>query len=333
MNDTRQGPTGPQKIGETARPPILVTGLGRSGTSWVGRVLSAPHDVAYILEPFNPALHFYGQFGPRLPGFFTYMAAHNADRYAAAVEDMLAFRYQPLAGLRAVLRPTLFRHSVRSARRFRENRQLRRRPLIKDPSAVFSAPWLAERFAMRIVIMVRHPAAVAASFKRLDYPRVPFEHLLNQSALMQDRLEAFRSELETVAAQPDALPIVEQAALLWKVVNAVVADYRQEHPDWLILRNEDIARDPENHFRQLFETLDLSFSPNGERAVRARILRAEDAPPQNPYSTRRHPAAAIAGWHRILSTDEIDAVRRRTEPIASAFYHDDDWSPREQRDC
>ena len=36
------------------RSPILVTGLPRSGTSWVGKMLAASGELVYVNEPLNP---------------------------------------------------------------------------------------------------------------------------------------------------------------------------------------------------------------------------------------------------------------------------------------
>ena len=44
--------------------PILVTGSHRSGTTWVGKMLAADSDTAYISEPLN-VLHRLGIFRAR----------------------------------------------------------------------------------------------------------------------------------------------------------------------------------------------------------------------------------------------------------------------------
>jgi len=37
-----------------SKSPILVTGMHRSGTTWVGRMLAASREAVYFHEPLNP---------------------------------------------------------------------------------------------------------------------------------------------------------------------------------------------------------------------------------------------------------------------------------------
>ncbi|MFN2389931.1 MAG: sulfotransferase, partial [Actinomycetota bacterium] len=140
----------------TARP-ILVTGSHRSGTTWVGKMLSASGQTAYLHEPFNPRRR-PGWTGNRIPYWFLYVTPANERYYVPVVEDLLALRYPWQSGLSDI---RSFRHAalyaVDGARSVRY-RLRRARPLVKDPIALFSAPWLADRFDAQVVIMVRHPA-------------------------------------------------------------------------------------------------------------------------------------------------------------------------------
>ena len=36
------------------KAPVVVTGMARSGTSWVGKLLQASGELTYINEPLNP---------------------------------------------------------------------------------------------------------------------------------------------------------------------------------------------------------------------------------------------------------------------------------------
>ncbi len=67
---------------------------------------------------------------------------------------------------------------------------------MKDPLALFSSEWLASEFDMDVVLLVRHPAAFAASVRRQGYHH-PFSHFLLQPALM-DRLRPFEAEIEAM---------------------------------------------------------------------------------------------------------------------------------------
>jgi hypothetical protein len=79
----------------------------------------------------------------------------------------------------------------------------RRRLLIRDPFDVFSLDWFVRRLNCSVVVVVRHPAAVVSSLKRLGYI-FDFRNLLQQPLLMADRLERFRPQMKaTLASHTD----------------------------------------------------------------------------------------------------------------------------------
>jgi hypothetical protein len=143
-------------------PPILVTGAHRSGTTWVGKMLALAPGVGYVHEPFSPRT----PRGLSPAGFRHYYAVvtpENAARYRSGLERSLELRYDlgaQLAGARSWRDLARVPVDYRRLRRWRGNGS---RPLVKDPIALLSAEWLAETFGMDVVVLIRHPAAFAAS--------------------------------------------------------------------------------------------------------------------------------------------------------------------------
>jgi hypothetical protein len=109
---------------------------------------------------------------------------------------------------------------------------------MKDPIALFSAPWLARTFNADVVVLIRHPAAVVSSLVRLDWIFY-FPYLLEQPELMRDWLAPFAEEIRRFAASPQ--PLLEQGILLWRIMHHVIFRYQQEHPEWIFLRHEDLS--------------------------------------------------------------------------------------------
>jgi hypothetical protein len=101
------------------------------------------------------------------------------------------------------------------------------RPLIEDPIALFSSEWLAERFDMHVVVVIRHPAAFVSSITRLGW-RHPLAHFLEQPLLMRDVLAPFTDAIRGAARRtPD---LVDEAALLWRIIHHAIARFRERHP-------------------------------------------------------------------------------------------------------
>jgi hypothetical protein len=302
--------------------PILVTGAHRSGTGWVGQSLTrSTAAIGYIWEPFSIRAR-PGILDLKFPYWFPYLCDENGEQYRPAIEKMLAWRYRPLAELSAVGSPKDAARMARDWSQFVLNRWRRATPLLKDPIALFSAEWLARSFGMRVVVLLRHPAAFAASLKRLGW-RHPFDHFLAQPLLMRDHLSAYTDEIRHYARHEQ--DIVDQAILLWRLIYDVVAGFRERHPHWAFLRLEDLSRDPLPCFRELFASLEVPFGEQVEEWIRATTDPNNPAEASRPDSVRRDSRSHVSNWKRTLTTDEVERVYARTSSLAGRFYGATDW--------
>jgi hypothetical protein len=305
--------------------PILVTGINRSGTTWVGQTLAQAPGVALIYEPFSPR-HRPGILRAATPAWFTYVSDAPPEGLAADVQRMLQFRYSYSAEISSLRSPRDAGRMVRDAARFARWRRARLRPLVKDPIAVLAAPWLAREFGMQVVVTIRHPAAYASSMRRLGWTH-DFSGFLAQPGLVDDLVPALRGDIEAMAARPG--DILDQAGLLWNVIHTVIDGYRRDHPDWIFVRHEDLSAAPVAAFRDIAGRVGLDFTPEVQAYV------ADTTSPGNPaeagrgvvHELRRDSGAAARTWHDRLTPDEVARVRARTEAVASAFYTDDEWRP------
>ncbi|HHS96331.1 MAG TPA: sulfotransferase [Chloroflexi bacterium] len=308
------------------RRPILVTGAIRSGTTWVGRMIAASPQVGYIHEPLNPweKSKNRGICDAPIPFWYFYITRENEAPYYQPIKRSLEFRYNLFKGLMGARSRADVRRILREYQTFRANRANNARPLVKDPFALFSAEWFAERFGAEVVILIRHPAAFVSSVKRLGWG-FPFWHLLRQPLLLRDHLRPFEEQIKEYA--PEKHPYIDQAALVWKMLYHVVLRYREKHEDWIFVRHEDLARDPMGGFRALFERLGLEFSPRVQDAVRRSTAASNpsEVPAERAFSIQRDSRASIWTWKKRLTAAEIQRIREATEEVAQAFYSDEDW--------
>ena len=153
----------------TGKQPILVTGSHRSGTTWVGRMLAEAPSVFYIHEPFSvsdpPGR---GICNVRFKHWFTYINSENETDYYKAIRNTVNLKYDVWGALKDVGSRNDFRNAYKEYRQFSTYRDQGARALLKDPIAVFSSAWLAERFKARVVILIRHPAAFVSSIMKLN---------------------------------------------------------------------------------------------------------------------------------------------------------------------
>jgi hypothetical protein len=273
---------------------VLVAGLPRSGTTWVGEVLGRTAGARYLHEPDNHLLRpeawwakrRLGPYPELRPGADVAPGPDGGD-YERLWERAFAggpARPSPVyAGLKILQRAGAPRVSGRLASRQRP------RPapgplVVKSVHCARSLEWAAERFGPAVVIVERHPFGVIASWRKLGWA---------------DFLDTDRAALRHSAAvlgvdpPPPGAPWLERAAWHYGVLSSYLEHARRRHPEWLVVRHELLCAGPEPAFRRLAGRLALRFTDDT-----ARFLAASNRPGDG-YSIHRL-------WH-----EQVDGGRSR----------------------
>jgi hypothetical protein len=301
--------------------PILVTGMHRSGTTWLGHMLCAGGSMIHVGEPLN-ILNRQTILRSKVDRWYTYISEDNEDLYLRNYQDAVAFRSHPIQDIRRA-RLGSPRDPIRIPKRWASfvlGRVQGRSLLVRDPFSVFSIAWFAHRLRFQIVVVVRHPLAVVASLKRLGYT-FDFKNLLEQSSLMNERLERFRPDMEKATASTD---VVEQGSLLWRIIYECVVEDLVELPACFV-RHEDLSRHPIQEYAQLYERLDLPFSDRARRIIKRHTndQNRKEVSVKNPFEIRLDSRANLDNWRRRLDGNEIDRILSATRPLVDRFYPDE----------
>jgi len=295
---------------ESAVRPILVTGMHRSGTTWLGRMLCASGRLIDVQEPLNVRNRL-TILKSRVPIWYAYITESNEEVFLRAYRDAVTFRVHPLWDL-ARIRFGLHRSPLRVSKRwgsFLLGRAQRRRLLIKDPFAVFSIPWFARRLNCQIVVTVRHPAAVVSSLKERGW-WFDFSDLLCQSQLMADQLARYEPAMRKALENPD--DIIGQGSLLWTIIHQTVREHQARGVDLRVVRHEDLTAHPEREYEVLYQHLELPFTS----AVRRTVARS----------------ARASAWRSRLDADELARIRTLTEDVWPDYYSSADWDSPTRRE-
>ncbi len=301
---------------ETSPAPILVTGAHRSGTTWVGKMLALDAQVAYISEPLN-VLHRPGVLRAKVKHWYQYICEQNEVEYLAPFEELLDYRYHTWSEIKSLRSLKDFLRMGRDFKIFYDGLEHGQRALLKDPFAVFSIPWFAKRFNFRVVITVRHPAAFASSLKRLGW-KFDFNDLLDQPMLMRDHLEPYRQRMQAVRADD----VIGQASLLWTMIYRFVHSTVKLNPDFIIVRHEDLSREPLGGFHDLYSSLGLAFTSQVEQGI------LSSSSSENPaelsrgkvHSVKLDSRANVDNWKKRLTDEEIARVLEITGDALELYY-------------
>jgi len=287
-------------------------------------MIAASPALGYIHEPFNPA-HSLGIFNVPVNRYFTWVSDHNGHLYEAALADTLDFKYNTWAAARSLRNAKGLARMLMGYSRSRLYRSQERRPLLKDPLALFAAEWIAAKFDAQVVVLVRHPAAFVNSVIKGDL-RHRFSQFLEQPGFMAAHLTPFREEIEFAARRE--IDILDEGILLWRITHHFILKCQRAHPDWLFVRHEDLSRAPLTEFERIFVHLGLDYTPVVQKNIEDYSREGnpiERLGTSRPYVAKLDSRQNANRWTHRLSPGQVERIRQQSKDVWPAFYADDDW--------
>lgn len=301
--------------------PILVTGAHRSGTTWVGRMVALSKEVGYIHEPFN--VEYGWQAGFSVSRWFMHLDKTSDSVYGDAYRRLLRHDSKLLPKLARVRSLGGLVHIMRGTQRSRRYARENRRALVKDPLALLSAEWLAKLFDMKVVVMIRHPAAFVGSLKKAQW-RHPFEDFME---LKESRLEWFEDFHDSIQrAYLGELDPIDEGILLWNITHRAIQHYYTKYSEWFFVRHEDLSVEPLSNFEAIYQYLGLDYTSQINDQILMFTNDNKKGDSYERHEVRRNSQANVKSWKSRLSLDEVNRIYDGTKSVASGFYNDDSWT-------
>ncbi|GAA3876756.1 sulfotransferase [Tessaracoccus defluvii] len=275
--------------GGSVEAPILVTGVPRSGTTWVARLLALGPGLALAgREPMNPRGRQYG-LGGTLVGWTRLV--EPTPRQVRALR--LAYRG---------LNPFTF---SRYGHRQWAAPLPRTRVVIKDPFALLSIPAVVRATGAVVVLVYRHPGALLASYRRMGWT---------------PDLEELRAVVEALPGA-DGIPAIpapgevgpaEEMGVFWSALHLIaLADIAGDpvvRDRVHIVAHHELAGGGPAAGRTAAEMLGIGWNAamGGELARES----AGTARAGNLHNLDRSPAEVAAGWRAAIDPRELDEIGR-----------------------
>lgn len=173
-------------------------------------------------------------------------------------------------------------------------------------------------------MLIRHPAAFVSSLKRLDWT-FPFHHLLQQRKLLQSKLAPFEAEIHAFANEERN--IIAQGTLLWRIFAYHISQLRERHESWIVVRHEDLSREPLQQFKRLYRELGLTFTGRAKQVIRKHSSASNQAGVRldTVHQLQRDSRQNIYRWKERLTIEEIKYIRSEVAKEQRSFYSDEDW--------
>lgn len=242
--------------------PVFVLSMPRSGSSWVGRLLGAGQGVQYFREPFSR----------------THVASTKGETLVPVAAGALPPAYQR-ADRRFERGSPHFRPSViGDVRQWPPFKSAPARVVVKEVNPLATG-WFVEAYDPDLVLLVRHPADIALSFKARgwwdpdpDDPRRPWY--------------AFG----------------EKVARSWAAMLAGAEGARALHA-----RYEDICLDTGAEMRRIFDF--AGIQPGDEFTTLVGDLNRQDgAAEADPYALMRDSSAQVDKWRDAADPADVAAL-------------------------
>jgi hypothetical protein len=291
---------------------VIVSGMPRSGSSWLAKGLSYAPRFTYYREPDNH--HEVAEAQERF-GWLYLTPDRNDDAYyrliARACSGRLATPFTLCDDPGPLLKP-LGRWGRRLGGRFPILFLRKHDVLLKLIYASLNLTWLSARFPRaRQVCIVRHPCGQFESWQRLGWEPEP-ARLLGIERLMADHLHPFESLLGGASSY------WERAGALWAAMTYVL--HRQTIADGrrVIVSYEWLCGEPVARLEQLYRRLELKWSPEAEQFLRSSDREGDT----RPYSLKRSSRTQVDVWKQRLTAEQVGDCRRFVEPFGLPYYPD-----------
>ncbi|MCA9263248.1 MAG: sulfotransferase [Planctomycetales bacterium] len=298
-----------------------VTGAPRSGTTFVGKVLSTPLSVDYIHEPFNPDC---GMPGVTQRFLYTRMGCENEPEVRSWVEQLKSYRFRLKTAMypRDNFRKRLIKRVIGSRGpfylRLAKLNPFHKAAVVKDPIGCLLTDYLLSEHGFRGLALIRHPIGFIASTRRLGWKFDEMLEVLGRDEAL--RRDYFSNGTPLVRAPAD--DELAKAAAVWRILNHVLMSQAAGNPSLKLLRHEDVSASPAEEFRSIFDHLAIPWTDRVARQIATMTadgnrVEAAAGKVQDFYRDSRQ-----IFDQRLRSVDVAD--RRRvfeiTRDIAESFY-------------
>lgn len=266
--------------------PILVTGMPRSGTTWLARQLAgAPRAAMAGREPMNARNTQYA-LGGTIDGWarirsFTPRQSRILKSAYCGLNPWVYGRY----GCRQWLAPLPWVRRV-----------------IKDPFALLSLPAIVSETNADVVIVYRHPAAVLASWRRMGWTAK------HNEVFWAESLIADGQQPSDGAAGDDDLGLL---ARLWNALHKLLLEDIANGVPVHIVAHEDVGLGGADALRVVFDAVGLRWAGQGGGALEI----SGEVVPGRLHNLDREPSQVARSWIRDTDDEDLARLDRITGPV------------------
>jgi hypothetical protein len=306
---------------------VLVTGVPRSGSSWLGEMLAYTQDTCTVGEPDNPVV---GPFALRAvrrspggrcpvlrPGeeapeyerlWLEAFGSQGAgltrlERFRGALARRLVDPAAPEAITRAVTGSGRVPPALRAAAAL----AIPKRPprpsanvIVKSVYGAFATEWIVERTGARPVLLMRDPRNVVSSWIVMGWlDGRDWEPVV---ALLGSRLQEHVRERLGAPPPPREHSVVKRLTWVLALMTLEFKDLARRHPTWQLVQHEELCIDPPARVHAVADNLGLTWTEAADAAI------ADANRPGEGYARQRVASELPTAWRSRLTSEQAGAI-------------------------
>jgi hypothetical protein len=224
------------------RNSILISSMGRSGSTWLSQIINHRKNFREIFEPFLPVRVAEAE-------KFEYCQYISVNQNQDFLETAA---YRILTG------------RIRNDWTDKGNISLfSNKQLVKDIRTNLMLNWLKARFPeLKIILLIRHPYSVISSWKKLGWGIEPEGERRDLDIILgQEQLIIDFPLVGQAARHFDIYDNITSLALLWSILNYVPLSQNSDN-QYTVVRYEDLLQQTSKSTQALFEELNITLDSN-----------------------------------------------------------------------
>ena len=269
-------------------PSILLLSYPRSGSSWAGEILATSKQLAYLREPVTQ---------PYLKLFGGEQAVFRAEDNHKDISIYKTLADDAFGGI-----PSVHRGIVDNKRDFLPfSNSAPKKLLIKEVNPA-AASFYCKHYKPFLLVLLRHPAAVALSFHERGWLTRHAELLDGESEL--DEWGRFGQLYGTFLA--DAVDVVNH------------------YQNSKIIKYEALVNDPKQQYLDIFADCGVGAPEDFDSVIEQYCYSKVDL--SSGYQTERNSKLTAEKWKHKLSSEQINSLRKGFLNTRLDFYREpSDW--------
>jgi len=290
---------------------IVLTGMHRSGTTFIGEAALNCKNISIFHEPFNRVYGMSDIPYDYLAGDYCYET--EVLNYLNSIENRHSLSFQRHAP-RDDLKKKIARYIVGGkterqwyVERYRHMLRKDREIILKDPFLSLSTKLISNRPSSKVGFIVRHPGAVWMSIKNMNWS-------MDLSKFACDRF--FEDELYIGASE------VEKFSLVWNAINEHNYRYSLIAKDnYQFITHEDMCLNPLDVILNFFESLGLSFDSSLEEFVIASTSGSQvEKIPGKLHQMKRNSSSMVNSWRDKISFEDECVIKEICGSLVEDIY-------------